>query len=240
MRAERVHVAWLKQQPRHTVFDQIRHAAHVRRDGRAVHPRALGKRIRERFGQRRERVHIQRVIKAVHIGLPAREHIASRRAGVLRKRFQLGALLAVARDDEADIVCRRCAFAERADERADVLYRRQPRRDAVYHSVFGQAQPQCRAVFLPRFCGHTRRKIDTIINREHRLRVKAARDEKLRHRVGYADMIVKQPQRDGVDRAVGQPVEGSSEVVQPVVAVHRRHDGYMNFPAQNRARHVRS
>ncbi len=238
VRAERVYITRLKKKACHAVFDQIRYAANVGRDGRAAHPRALGERIRERLGERRERVHVQRIVKAVHIGLPACEYIASRRAAVLCQLLQLGALLAVARDDQADIrsCCR--AFAEGADERSDVLHRREPRRDAVHHGVPRQPKPERGAILFPRFRGRARRKVHAVIDGKHRLRVKAARDEQLRHRVGHADVIVKQPQSDGVDRAVGQAVQRPSEIVQPVVAVHRGDDGHMDLPAQDRARHV--
>ena len=51
-------------------------------------------------------------------------------------------------------------------------------------------------------------------------------------------MIIKQPQRDGIDGAVGDAVQRAAEVIKPIVAVHSRHDGDLDLPAQDRAHHV--
>ena len=51
-------------------------------------------------------------------------------------------------------------------------------------------------------------------------------------------MVVEQPQRNGIDRAVGHAMEGSSEIVEPVVAVHRGDNGDVDPALQNRTDHV--
>ena len=45
-------------------------------------------------------------------------------------------------------------------------------------------------------------------------------------------MIGNPPDADGVDGAVGQPVERAAQVVQPVVAVDRGHHGHRDLPPQ--------
>ena len=62
------------------------------------------------------------------------------------------------------------------------------------------------------------------------LRIKAARNEQLHHRIRHANMIVEHAQRDGVDRAVGEPVEGPAEIIKPVVRVDGRNDGDFDRP----------
>lgn len=53
-------------------------------------------------------------------------------------------------------------------------------------------------------------------------------------------MIVKHTQRNGVDRAVGQPVQGSAQIVEPVVGMDGRDNRHLNFPAQDSAGQVRA
>ena len=46
-------------------------------------------------------------------------------------------------------------------------------------------------------------------------------------------MIIEHAQRNSVDRAVGQPVQGPAQIIEPVVGVDSRNNGDLNFPAQN-------
>ena len=215
------------------MLDDIRDAADVRRDRRAAHAGALGDGIGEGLGKRRQRIDVQRVIEAVHIRDPARKHDAAGRAGVSGQLFQRLALLAVARDEQADIGMLLNGKREAADERPDVLDRVETGGNAKHDGILRRLHADGAQIRLPVQLRHNGRKINAIVNRKHRLRVEAARDEQLRHRIGHADVIVEHAQRDGVDRAVGQPVQGAAQIVEAVVGVDGRDNGNLNFPAQN-------
>ena len=72
-------VARLSQKARHARLDDIRHAADRRCDRRAVHPRALGQRIRERLRKRGQRIDIDGAVKAVGVGDPSGKGAGARR-----------------------------------------------------------------------------------------------------------------------------------------------------------------
>ena len=105
------------------MLDDIRDAADIRRDRRAAHTRTLCDGIRERLRKRRQCINVQRMIKAVHIRDPAREHDRARRAGLRGKRFEHLALLALARDQQADIRVIFDGDGKAADERRHILDR---------------------------------------------------------------------------------------------------------------------
>ena len=70
----------MEQQPGHAVLNDVWDAAHIRGDRRAVHPRALGDCVGERLRKRGQRVHVQRMVEAVHVRHPPGKHIAPLRA----------------------------------------------------------------------------------------------------------------------------------------------------------------
>ena len=238
-RAEGLGVLRMEQQPGHAVLNDVRNPADIRGDGRAVHPRALGDCVGERLRKRGQRVHVQRMVEAVHVRHPPGKHIAPLRAELRSQLFEHFALLAVARNEQPDVRVLLRRKGKAADQRRHVLHRVQPRRDAEHNIVRPGRKADAFQIRRAIHRGRPRRKIDAVVDGEHRLRVKAALDQHLAHRIGHADVIVKAAQRDRIDRAERQPMQRAAQIVEPVVAVDRRHDGHMDRPPQNRAGHVR-
>ena len=75
------------------------------------------------------------MIKAVHIRDPARKHDAAGRAGVGGQLFQRLSLLAVARDEQADIGVGLYGDGEAADERPHILDRIKAGGDAEHDGI---------------------------------------------------------------------------------------------------------
>ena len=156
------------------MLDDIRDAADIRRDRRAAHTRTLCDGIRERLGKGRQRIDVKRMIEAVHIRDPARKHDAAGRAGVGGQLFQRLSLLAVARDEQADIGVGLYGDGEAADERPHILDRIKAGGDAEHDGILRRLHADRAQIGLPVQLRHNGRKIDAIIDRKHRLRVKAA------------------------------------------------------------------
>ena len=125
-----------------------------------------------------------------------------------------------------------------ADKRPDVLDRIETGCNTEHNGIFCRLHANRAQICFPVQLRYNGRKINAVIDCEHRLRVEAARDKQLRHGVGHADVVVEHTQRDGVDRAVGQPVQRPAQIVEPVVGMDGRDDGYLNFPAQDRTGQV--
>ena len=122
-----------------------------------------------------------------------------------------------------------------ADERPHVLDRVESRGNAENDGVLLHLHPDGAEIRFPAELRRDGRKVDAVIDGEHRLRVKAAGDQQLRHGVRHADVIVKHTQRNGIDRAVGQPVQGSAQIVQTIVGMNGRDDRDADLPPQDRA-----
>ena len=162
------------------------------------------------------------MVKAVCILHPAGKHNASRRAGFFCKSFQHLPLLAVARDNKADIRALSARAGKATNQRRDVLDGIQARGNAENDGILVKAYAEAFEVFSARKARLFRRKRHAVVNRKQLLRIKASGYEQLHHCVGHADVIVEHAKADGVDRAVGEAVEGSSQIVEPVVRVDGR------------------
>ena len=71
------------------------------------------------------------------------------------------------------------------------------------------------------------------------LRIKIARDQRLRHAVRDRLIIIQLPQRNGVDCAECILLERTAEIIQLVIRMHRGHDGDLPFCAHHRPHHIR-
>ena len=153
MRAQRLDVAGREEQAGHAVLDQVGHAADLAGDRRAVHPRALGQRIREALGHRGQQIDVQRVIKAVDVLLPAEEAVAVPVAKRPGQRADLVGLLAVARDQQPHLRALRVCLGKGAHERGHVLDGVDARGDAADQAVRLDAEPgKILLPRLPRLC----------------------------------------------------------------------------------------
>ena len=237
---QRLDVARRKQKSRHAGLHHIGNAADAGRNRRAAHPRALNQRIRRAFGKRRQHVDVDGMVKAVRVLHPTGKHDASRRAGFLCQAFQHLPLLAVSRDNKADIGALSARTGKAANQRRNVLDGVQTRGNAENDGVFIIAYAEAFEVFSARKARLFRRKRHAVVNRKQLLRIKASGNEQLDHRVGHADVIVEHAQADGVDRAVGKAVERTPQIVEPIVRVDSRDNRNVDRPLQNRTDHIRA
>ena len=231
-------ILWMKQQAVDAVVDQIGNTAHVGGDCGAGHSGAFRQRVREGFGQGGQKIDVQRVIKTVDLFHPTGKTDASRRAELVGQSPHLRFLRAVACDDKANVRMRLQRSRKRANQRGHILQGRDARCNAKNHAVRLQLHAK-----LPQICLAGRevlpeREINAVVQRKDALRVKAAGDHKLGHAVGNADPGVQPPERELVDRAVGECREGPAHIVQPVIAVDGGNDGNGGAAAQQHPHHI--
>ena len=237
---ERGDILWLEQQAVFAVVDEVGHAANVRGDGRAVHARALRQGIGEGLGQRREHIDIQCLIEAVDVLEPAGEEYRALRTQLLGQRADLFGLLAVARNDKADVRRLLHGRGKGAHERRHILDGGDAGGNAEHDGFVRRRQADAAQPLIPRDGLERRGEVDAVIQRENALRVEPARNKELAHAVRNADPRVKAAQRDLVDVAVGQRGQRAAEIVEPVVAVDGGDDGDARLPLHERTDHVRA
>ena len=223
---QREHVGLrLEQQAVFAVVDEVGHAANVRGDGRAVHARALRQGIGEGLGQRREHIDIQCLIEAVDVLEPAGEEYRALRTQLLGQRADLSGLLAVARNDKADVRRLLHGRSKGTHERRHILDGGDAGGNAEHDGPVRRRQADAAQPLIPRDGLERGGEVDAVIQRENALRVEPARNKELAHAVRNADPRVKAAQRDLVDVAVGQRGQRAAEIVEPVVAVDGGDDG---------------
>ena len=195
----------MEQQPGHAVLNDVRESPPTSGgNGRAVHPRALGDGVGERLRKRGQRVHVHAHGRSCPCPSPTRQtHTLPFGQSSAASFFEHFAL---------------CSPSPAMTSRMLRVLLSPPGqrpRISVATSFTGfsraampnttSSAPAARPTLFRYACAVHRRRarceIDAIVDGEHRLRVKAALDQHLAHRVGHADVIVKAAQGDRIDRA---------------------------------------
>ena len=221
--------------------DELRHTADVRADGRAAGAHTLENGVREGLGHRGQQIDVHRTEKRHDGRNPAAERHALTHAELVAQLFQHICVLAVARNEQAQLRRGLERLREAAHGRRDVLDGGQTRRDATEHiplldlRAVGLAEVGCTVELALRAV-----EFHAVVYLYDALRVKAALDERARHAVRDRLIEVEKAQRDGVCRAEGVLLERTAEVVQTVVRMHGRYDGDVAAAPHHRAHQVRA
>ena len=219
--------------------DQLGHTADIRADGRAARTDALKDGVREGLGHRGQQVDIHRAEKRLDRRNPAAERHARSHAELDAQLAEHLLILALARDEQAQLGRLFERLGECAHGRGDVLDRSQARGDAAEHVAL--CDPH--AVVLAQVGGAVKiargpREIHAVVDLDDALGVEPALDQRARHAVRNRLIKIQKPQRDRVRRAERMLLERVAEVVQLVIRVHGRHDRHPAAAAHHRAHQV--
>ena len=219
--------------------DQLGHAADIRADGRAARANALENGVREGFGHRGQQVDVHRAEERHDRRYPAAECHAFAHAELVAQLFEHVLVLAVARDEQAQLRRGFQRLGKAADGGRNILDGGQTRGNAAQHvavlNLGSVGVPQIG--YTVKFAFRTV-KIHAVVDFYNALRVKTALDERARHTVRDRLIEVEKAQGNGIRRAERVLLERTAEVVQPVIRVHGRHDGNMTAAAHHGAHQV--
>ena len=204
-----------------TRVNQLAHAADIRADGRTVLQNTLQNGVREGLGHRGQKVNVHGRKELVDRRYPTAERHTVGNAQVFRQIAQHFFVLAIARDEQAQLGYFLDRSRKTAHTGCDILDRGQTRSNAAQHIVG-------RDIYVPVFLAvsrtvntlHRIAEIHTIIDGKNLFRVEAARNERARHTVSDRLMEVQKAQRDGVCQTVRPLLERIAQIVIAIVRVY--------------------
>ena len=220
-----------------TRVNQLAHAANVRADGRTVLQNAFQNGVREGLGHRGQKVNVHGRKKLVDRRYPTAERHTVGNAQVFRQITQHFFVLAIARDEQAQLGYFLDCTRKTAHTGCDILNRGQTRSNAAQHIVR-------RNIHVPVFLAvsrtvntlHRIAEIHTVIDGENLFRVEAARNKRARHTVSDRLVEIQKAQRNGICQTVRPLLERISQIVIAIVRVYGGQHRNVHFlTAQHRA-----
>ena len=220
------------------VVDEVGHAADLTAHGGQPGACPFGQGVGEGLGDGGQGVDVQGIVEGIGVVDPPGKADLVGNAQIGGQLLEVGHLLPVARDEQAQLGRGLVGLGKAADQGRDVLDGVQPGGDAGDDAVCVRLQPDGAEIVFPAHGGGAGGEVQAVVNGKELFRVELPLDEQVDHGVGDADAIVQLPQGQGIDGPVGQAGEGTAQIVQPIVAVDGGHGGQAGLFGQEGRHHV--